>query len=202
MQSYIRFILCLMILFTLLAHPTPVFACSCIIPDSPSIEFGQADAVFQGQVISLVDKQNAATYLLNWVRNWIGLPPRYNFNPNVYGYRVTFAVSSSWKGVNATVAQVTTGYGGGDCGYLFKVGADYVIYAYGHPNDLHASICSRTAELSQATSDLSYLNTVPGLPLRTISPTPWLRISTIVLMVVAVTSIAIFGFLRHRRDKI
>ena len=201
MQRYIRFILCQMILLTLFARPTPVFACSCVIPDSPPIEVGQADAVFQGRVLSIVDKQNAVASLLNRVRNWIGLS--YYYNPRFYGYRVTFNVSSSWKGVTATVTEVTTGYGGGDCGYLFKVGADYVVYAYGHANDLAVSICSRTAELSSASSDLSYLNTLPRLPLTPVSPTPWLLITTVVLIVVTLVAVAIFWFLRQRRgDKL
>ena len=196
MQSYIRLILCLMILLTLFARPTPVFACSCAMPGPPSVEFSQTDAVFQGQVLSIVDKQNVVTSLLNRIRHWIGLP--YYYNSRAYGYGVTINVSNSWKGITETVAQVTTGYGTGDCGYPFNVGTDYVFYAYGPPNDLSVSICSRTTEFSQATSDLSYLNTLPKLALTTASPTPWLPVGTIVLILVPVTAIAIVWFLRRR----
>jgi hypothetical protein len=201
MQSHIRSLLFLMILFALFARPTPVFACSCIMPGPPSAEFSQADAVFQGQVLSMVDRQNAITSLLNQVRLWMGLAPHYNFNVGDYGLQVTLSVSRSWKGVTTTITQVSTGYGGGDCGYLFKVGADYLIYAYGPPHDLSVVICSRTTEVSHASEDLSYLSTRPGLSLTTVSPTPWPPVLASVSIVVMAMAMVIFWFLRQRRHK-
>jgi hypothetical protein len=99
------------------------------------------------------------------------------------------------------MTQVSTGYGGGDCGYLFKPGVDYLIYAHGSPNDLSVVICSRTAELSHAGEDLSYLSTRPGLPLITVSSTPWQSILTVGLIVVTPMTIAIIWLLRQRRQE-
>jgi 5-hydroxyisourate hydrolase-like protein (transthyretin family) len=49
--------------------------------------------------------------------------------------------------------------GGGDCGYAFDVGGEYLIYAYRHPQNgrLSTGICSRTRPLSTAGEDLKYL---------------------------------------------
>jgi hypothetical protein len=201
MQIYLRLILCLMILFTLFAHPSPVFACSCSMPGPPAVELGQAAAVFQGKVLSMVDLQNPLASLLNRVRSWMGLAPDTSLYLQGYGYRVTFAVSSSWKGVTTTVVQVTTGYATGDCGYPFQVGTDYMIYAHGHPSDLSVNMCSRTAGLSGATEDLSYLNTLPTLPLTMALPTFRLPVGTIVLIVVALMAISIVWFLRQSGAK-
>ncbi len=61
--------------------------------------------------------------------------------------------------------EIVTGGGGGDCGYLFHPGVDYVIYAYknseGH---LETGICSRTRPLTQAAEDIAYLRAIPQLP--------------------------------------
>jgi hypothetical protein len=200
MQGYVRLILCFIILFALFAYPAPVSACSCIMPGSPPTEFAQANAVFRGQVISIVNKQNVITSLLDQIRDWMSLKSNYGYGSPAYGYRVALTVSNSWKGVTATATQVTTGYGGGDCGYPFRVSAQYVIYAHGVPNDLSASICSRTTEVSQAATDLNYLGTLPALLLTPVSPTPWPLVG-IIIFVSAVTLIglAIFWLLRHRR---
>jgi hypothetical protein len=53
--------------------------------------------------------------------------------------------------------EAITGNGGGDCGYPFKVGQSYLVYAYEKSNKLHASLCSRTRLLSEASEDLLYL---------------------------------------------
>jgi hypothetical protein len=64
--------------------------------------------------------------------------------------------------------------GGGDCGYAFQSGVDYIVYAYknseGH---LETGICSRTRPLTQAAAeDLAYLRAVSQLP-----PTADVRVS-------------------------
>ena len=47
--------------------------------------------------------------------------------------------------------EIVTGYGGGDCGYAFQTGMDYVVYAYlDAQGRLATSICSRTRQLDQA----------------------------------------------------
>ncbi len=75
---------------------------------------------------------------------------------------VTFAVGERFRGIHAEQAEVGTGLGGGDCGYAFKVGETYLVYAHRNKEDgqLSTSICTRTRPLTQATDDLTYIRNV------------------------------------------
>ena len=74
-----------------------------------------------------------------------------------YMLKVTLKVENSWKGFLPTEVVVLTGRGGGDCGYGFEVGEDYLVYAYGRDLDhLGTNICQRTAPLSGTGSDLKH----------------------------------------------
>jgi len=67
---------------------------------------------------------------------------------------VHFNVLASWKGASSDTLSLTTGAGGGDCGYEFVTGGVYLVY--GHRDSrggLHTSICSRTRLASQAHED-------------------------------------------------
>ena len=94
----------------------------------------QSQAVFVGEVLEVVS------------------------SPESYVVKVKFRVESSWKGMVATELLLTTGRGGGDCGYRFEVGKKYLVYAYGSDErDLLTNICQRTAGLMDATADLKVL---------------------------------------------
>ncbi len=61
--------------------------------------------------------------------------------------------------------EIVTGMGGGDCGYSFQSGVDYIVYAYKNSEGrLETGICSRTRPLTQAAEDIAYLRAVPQLP--------------------------------------
>jgi hypothetical protein len=179
--------LCLILLIGLFSYPQSVMACTCMYPGPPSSEFAEADAVFIGQVTRIQDEWNSAT------------PPSSQIDLQHYGYRVYFAVISSWKGVSTATVEVTTGYGGGDCGYSFSVGEKYVVYAYRKPNGLRASICSRTAELSQADEDLQYLNTIPFLFHTDVPQSPWFWLGTVSLILAVILIVIAAFWLLHRR---
>jgi hypothetical protein len=67
-----------------------------------------------------------------------------------------------FRGAASGEVEVWTGLGGGDCGYVFTVGATYLVYAdRGGPNQVMTTgICSRTQPLSGATEDLQYLRSL------------------------------------------
>jgi hypothetical protein len=66
-------------------------------------------------------------------------------------------VERVWRGEVTGVVDVSTGAGGGDCGYGFRRGQQFVIYAYKGPQGtLSTSICSPTKLLSKASADLEY----------------------------------------------
>ncbi|MBW9234790.1 hypothetical protein JQK62_21625, partial [Leptospira santarosai] len=73
-----------------------------------------------------------------------------------------FEVAETWKGVSESQVFIITGSGGGDCGYEFQVGQDYLVYAtestmYGNQAELVTIICDRTTELGSAQEDLAVL---------------------------------------------
>ena len=58
---------------------------------------------------------------------------------------VRFHVDRKLRGADATDVEVVTGLGSGDCGFGFRLGGQYLVYAYRNKeNVLSTSICSRT----------------------------------------------------------
>jgi len=91
----------------LLVSP-PADACSCAGSGAPCQAFFDVSAVFVGTVRSIGEHTASA-----------GFSRR----------RVHLDVSEAFRGVSSQGVDVDTGYGGGDCGYPFKVGETYVVYA-------------------------------------------------------------------------
>lgn len=117
-------------------------ACSCIPPPPPLEALEQADAVFSGTVISIVSDGSQMS------RNDI----------------VSFQVEKVWKGVTSRTVQLTTASTGAACGYGFREGTAYLVYAHGTP-DLSVNSCSRTKLLVNAQEDLFALNSSTFPPL-------------------------------------
>lgn len=126
------------------------YACSCGGGGAPCYNYGRSSAVFVGTPIA--------------VRTVAGSTDR-----NREEYRAprtfTFSVQQSFLGIQATEIEVSTGAGGGDCGYDFKLGTSYVVYAarYDKSSQLITSICTRTKPLDQAKEDLEFLRSLGSL---------------------------------------
>jgi hypothetical protein len=61
--------------------------------------------------------------------------------------------------------EVGTGRGGGDCGYLFETGKEYVVYAYWNKDGwFETSICSGTRTIVQGGEDLAYFRAMEHAP--------------------------------------
>src|SRR5688572_15022207 len=126
----------------LLLEVPPVRACMCVPPDSPLAEMTASAAVFVGVVIS-----QEGPHRIPAGEDAFTLSHRtFRFN-----------VIAAWKGVSGPEASVRTGSGGGDCGYDFRVGETYLVYASQWRDTLGTSICTRTTPLSQARVDLAEL---------------------------------------------
>lgn len=101
------------------------------------------------------------------------------------GLTAHFLVEEPLKDIGPVEVDVVTGGGGGDCGYDFKAGERYLVYAYKSEggalsesmsrtviapskrtfvkrNVLSASICSRTRPLAQAQDDIELLRAFIG----------------------------------------
>jgi hypothetical protein len=118
--------------------------CSCGTSGPPCQAAWTADAVFSGTVLSMEEiDQDAlgATYRARLVR---------------------FSVQRGFINAPSGTAEIVTGLGGGDCGYAFKTGVQYLVYAWKNPSSgrLGTGICSRTKALADAAEDLRYLTSI------------------------------------------
>ena len=199
----IRLAVCLAILQTLLA-PSPVSACSCEAGVTLPQYFARYDAVFSGKVVRIVDNYQPIFSTLDNVFRKFGFPSYFFYEDGIYwGYSVFLYVFDSWKGVKGTVAEVDTGYGMGDCGYTFELDKEYLIYAshaYGIPDNYWVTgTCGRTAELSNATEDIKYLDTFPTIPLQYTLPIMWTEKDLIFFGLPSLIIVGALVFIKLRR---
>ena len=62
-------------------------------------------------------------------------------------------------------SRYSRAFGGGDCGYPFQTGTEYVIYAYKNSDGrLETGICSRTRPLAEAGDDVAYFHSMASAP--------------------------------------
>jgi len=124
-----------------------VFACSCLVDNEPSnveqiqTSYGKADAVFYGKVIevkrqTVKDESPGASY---------------------QNLRVKFKVEKSWKGQTTREIIVRTASSSAACGFLFKAGQRYLVYASRSGDGLQTTNCSRTSALI---ADAKYLDKI------------------------------------------
>ncbi len=109
-------------------------ACSCEGKPPVSVELEWSGLVFRGIAKSIDDDDLSKAII------------------------ITFDVLTVWKGEIAKELTVFTGHGGGDCGYLFHEGVEYIVYA--SPDTGGVGICGRTAPIWAAGDDLRELG--PG----------------------------------------
>jgi hypothetical protein len=78
---------------------------------------------------------------------------------------VTMRVLEVFRGTVGSTVEVMTGAGGGDCGYAFQKGEQYLVYASTDAaGRLSTGICSPTKTLARASQDIAYLNQVRSRP--------------------------------------
>jgi hypothetical protein len=119
--------------------PKSADACSCAGPGLSCDAAWRADAVFVGHVVSIE-------------------------SPSTGGRLVRLAVIEAFRGFQLSQVTLVTGYGQGDCGYPFRMGESYVVYAHRSPTDqLSTSICTRTRPVVNATDDLTYLRSLAAI---------------------------------------
>lgn len=127
-------------------------ACSCAGEAPPCEAYWQASAVFVGTVTAVGETPRLSPEEAR---------RREDAGEFVIDRRVfRFSVERPLRGVEGTAVEVHTGMGGGDCGYGFRTGGRYLVYAYRDEKrgTLHTGICSRTRPLGKADADLRYIN--------------------------------------------
>ena len=129
-----------------IAGQRDVLGCTCGMSGPPCQATWMVDSIFVGTVISISPIDHVS----------LGEPYQSNL--------VTFKVERGYMNTAPGSLQIVTGMGGGDCGYRFKTGHTYLVYASksGSVSWLTTGICSRTRPIADATEDLSYLATMGG----------------------------------------
>ena len=118
------------------ALPKPAHACSCASSGSPKEAMAEADAVFFGRV-------TAKTVLSRHDGSLSSADP----------VTVEFDVIRVWKGPAQETVTVETERMGISCGYEFREGRRYIVYAY----DGYTGLCTRTAPAWLAARDFAAL---------------------------------------------
>ena len=115
--------------------PPEVPMCSCIPNPPPLAALEDADFVFSGLVTD-IDTNHEEAY------------PRLDVN------MVTMQI---WKGNIESKVVIETANNSAACGFPFEERKNYIVYGYVHQGRMNASLCSRTALLSNAEEDLREL---------------------------------------------
>ena len=121
-------------------------ACSCTQPSSRSgvAEAGEYGAVLAGNVIALrLDEDKS-------------LPSNSAHRRHLVHAKIQ--VLGAWKGPRQAEVTVETDYFSGMCGYPFKLGESYLIYASGGTEPYRVDVCSPTKPLAAATTEAKDLD--------------------------------------------
>ncbi len=145
-----------------------LWGCDCVGSGTPCDAAGRASAAFIGTVLEITDPgwpvALGTTRTLSG-RRAVGDGPAVLPRPL---RKVRIQIHEVLSGVDPAQSEieVLTGQGGGDCGYPFETGTDYVIYAYNNAGgSFETGICSRTQPLARAAEDVSYFRAMAGAPL-------------------------------------
>ena len=161
----------MVLIASLVAPLAPVWACSCVPGSEPPCQAAwNYTAVFTGTVIDIAEPAplpQPQTAGPKPIRPFIYYDSKSRPPLSSRKRVVRIQIAEVLNGVDPgqKEIEIVTGMGGGDCGYAFQAGVDYIIYAYKNSEGrLETGICSRTRPLTQAAEDLAYLRAVPQLP--------------------------------------
>lgn len=112
-------------------------ACTCTFLPEPVKKqvknaYSISTAIFEGKVLELIESNQGK-------------------------FAVKFKVSKSWKGEQSNEIIISTLTPSSMCGYRFKVGKTYLVYARASNQGLQVGLCSRTSGLVN-NGDLKYLS--------------------------------------------
>lgn len=137
----------------------PAYGCVCDVSVPFQKHFELASAVFSAKYIGSEYREGIVSEMVDRTIEIDGSQNPYKLL--VYKFQVT----QWWKGdLPREVIIVTDNavFADGskiisDCELAFETGQNYLVFADGKIDDLHASACSRTANLKRAKSDLKLL---------------------------------------------
>ena len=126
----------------------------CMTPGPPCQEFWSASAVFAGRVLSVTNDTE------KWPSN-LSLMELHKLDPSTAVHAV-FEVSEPFRGVSESRIEVRSPKIRGEDSIDFRVGQEYIVYAYRHQSRpyLSTSACTRTSRIENAAEDLAYARSV------------------------------------------
>jgi hypothetical protein len=142
-------------------RPCAALMCSCVLPGPIGSARNGDETVFEGRVL-----QERDTTI------WRAEGPRL-IHLRTRWRVFTLNVERVWNGAPTDTIEILTGFGGGDCGYPFVEGEQYVVFA--RPDNsvpptarrlLIADICSHTT----AAKNASVVRDSLGVPVKQPSP--------------------------------
>ena len=151
--------LCFALFAFAIALPNSASACSCVPPGPVLEERDRSTLVFVGTVDDIAPSRSGRSWLdvaFGWILDLFSADQP----PAAYGdgyLQVTFDVAEMFQGPPVDRLRVTTHADEATCGYGFREGASYVVYASGDRQSPVVSLCSRTAPVSGAAEDLAIL---------------------------------------------
>jgi hypothetical protein len=134
-------------------RPAPVFGCTCastppeVKTASELAAWTRADAIFEGKVegveLGWELKETQSGDVIPTVATDLDRD-----GPVIL---VSLEVLHSYRGDQRKPMRLSTGLGGGDCGFDFEVGKQYLVYAFkDEAGELSTNICTRTTRLEKS----------------------------------------------------
>ena len=135
-------LICPVVLVSVIAPAGEALACVCSPVGSPCAAIESSDAViFSGTALEVSGPRDSA-----------------DFPTSERLVRVRFSVNEPFRGASAKTIVVSTPEESGMCGYEFKAGESYLVFAHRTAQGVVTSVCSRTKHLSVAQDDLEMLH--------------------------------------------
>lgn len=166
------------------AFSNEAYACSCVEPGTIQDRKEQNDAVFEGKVVSI--KQTSSLL----------------FNSPGKIKKATFEVNQVWKGHVTSRIEVITALHEDSCGFNFKEGERYIVYASSSGSALETGLCSGITLQSEASEHVTALGSGSIPRNLTVDPDQTFGMS-FNLIITIICSVCLLGivFIVYRRNK-
>ena len=154
-----RFPFIALTLISLFPIGRPALGCTCA-PPPPGMNTPEELSKWNAQGTAAVFEGKVESAELKWklVEAPVGSVVPADMDQDPPEMEVHLQVLRAYEGANEKRVRVRTGLGGGDCGFDFQTGKEYLVYAYKDTaGELSTGICSSTALLKDSNANLREL---------------------------------------------